>query len=122
VKDEKRAADDAERERFDAWFQRRYSCSNFNSSWEATVAMGHAWNAWQAALSARADGGKDSSDARDAERYRWLSRKVSAHGVIDGWAFGFPSHLTLPAPPLAMREPAAALGQAIDAAIAGEKK
>jgi hypothetical protein len=37
----------SEREDFDAWFQRRYSCSNFNGSWEATAAMGHAWNGWQ---------------------------------------------------------------------------
>lgn len=54
---------------------------------------------------------------KDAERYRWLSRKVSAHGVIDGWAFGFPTHLTLPAPSSAIRDPQAALGEAIDAAI-----
>jgi hypothetical protein len=56
------------------------------------------------------------ADAEDAARYRWLARKVSAHGVIDGWAFGFPTHLSLPAPVLAMRDPEAALGQAIDAA------
>lgn len=55
---------------------------------------------------------------RDALRYRWLARKVSAHGVIDGWAFGFPTHLTLPAPVHAMHDPEAALGEAIDAAIA----
>lgn len=55
--------------------------------------------------------------AIDAARYRWLARKVSAHGVIDGWAFGFPTHLTLPAPALALRDPEKALGEAIDAAI-----
>jgi hypothetical protein len=60
----------------------------------------------------------EPSDAVDAARYRWLARKVSAHGVIDGWAFGFPTHLSLPAPVLAMRDPEAALGQAIDAALA----
>lgn len=56
--------------------------------------------------------------ARDAARYRWLARKVSAHGICDGWQFGFPTAISLPAPALAMRDPEAALGQAIDAAIA----
>jgi hypothetical protein len=125
--DEKRAADDAER---DALVIAEAALADIGDA-EREPGDDLAWcerraaqalPAVRAALSARADGGKDSSDARDAERYRWLSRKVSAHGVIDGWAFGFPSHLTLPAPPLAMRDPAAALGQAIDAAIAGEKK
>lgn len=58
----------------------------------------------------------------DAERFRWLSRKVGAHGVIDGWAFSFPTHLSLPAPVLAIRDPEAALGHAIDAAIAAQAK
>lgn len=53
----------------------------------------------------------------DARRYRWLRRKVSAHGVIDGWAFGFPTHLSLPAPKEAMRDPASGLDAAIDAAL-----
>ena len=52
----------------------------------------------------------------DAERYRWLRRKVSAHGVIDGWTFAFPTHLTLPAPASAMRDPAGGLDAAIDQA------
>lgn len=52
----------------------------------------------------------------DAVRYRWLARKVSAHGICDGWQFGFPTALTLPAPALAMRDPQAALGLAIDTA------
>jgi hypothetical protein len=85
VSNDKRAADDAEREAFEAWANEReldlmpgypgqYSDCNTD----------FAWGAWQAraALSSRADrsepatgavyGGKDSSDARDAERYRWL--------------------------------------------------
>jgi len=52
----------------------------------------------------------------DAERYRWLRRKVSAHGVIDGWTFAFPTHLALPAPASAMRDPAGGLDAAIDRA------
>lgn len=52
----------------------------------------------------------------DAERYRWLQRKVSAHGIIDGWTFAFPTHLTLPAPASAMRDPSGALDAAIDQA------
>lgn len=55
-------------------------------------------------------------DALDAARYRWLRRKVSAHGICDGWQFGFPTALTLPAPAEAMRDPAAGLDAAIDAA------
>jgi hypothetical protein len=53
---------------------------------------------------------------RDAERYRWLRRNVSAHGVIDGWTFAFPTHLALPAPASAMRDPAGGLDAAIDQA------
>lgn len=60
--------------------------------------------------------------ARDAARYRWLARKVSAHGICDGWQFGFPTAISLPAPALAMRDPEAALGQAIDAAIAEQER
>ena len=52
----------------------------------------------------------------DGERYRWLRRKVSAHGVIDGWTFAFPTHLALPAPASAMRDPAGGLDAAIDQA------
>ena len=57
-------------------------------------------------------------DAEDAARYRWLRRKVSAHGICDGWQFGFPTALSLPAPAEAMRDPAAGLDAAIDAARA----
>jgi len=52
----------------------------------------------------------------DAARYQWLRQKVSAHGVIDGWTFAFPTHLTLPAPASAMRDPAGGLDTAIDQA------
>ena len=57
----------------------------------------------------------------DADRYRWLARKVSAHGICNGWQFGFPTAITLPANSLAMRDPETALGQCIDAAIAAQK-
>lgn len=57
----------------------------------------------------------------DAARYEWLSRRVSGHGVCDGWAIGFPTHLTIPASALAMKDPQAALGEAIDAAMAATK-
>lgn len=63
---------------------------------------------------AQAEADSDALRA-DAERYRWLRRKVSAHGIIDGWTFSFPTHLTLPAPASAMRDPAGALDAAIDA-------
>jgi hypothetical protein len=67
--DNKRAADDAEREKFNAWFKSEHTRMAVSPSF-ACKAWARA--AWQAALSSRADGGKDSSDARDAERYRWL--------------------------------------------------
>jgi hypothetical protein len=56
----------SEREDFDAWFQRRYSCSNFNGSWEATAAMGHAWNGWQERVrrTVSADAEKDAALTR----------------------------------------------------------
>jgi hypothetical protein len=57
----------------------------------------------------------------DAERYRWLARKVSAHGICHGWQFGFPTALTLPANALAMRDPETSLGQCIDAAMQKDK-
>lgn len=74
--------------------------------------------AYEAMLSASPTPSDAGGDARDAARYRWLARKVSAHGICDGWQFGFPTALTLPAPALAMRDPGSALGQAIDAAMA----
>jgi hypothetical protein len=54
---------------------------------------------------------------RDALRYRWLARKVSAHKLTTTWQFGFPTALTLPASELAMSNPEVALGQCIDAAL-----
>ena len=54
---------------------------------------------------------------KDAARYRWLARKVGAHGIIDGWAFSFPTHLSLPATSFAMEDPDVALGIAIDEAM-----
>lgn len=73
-----------------------------------------AWWAWQAACA------QSQQAAPDAARYRWLARKVGAHGVIDGWAFSFPTHLTIPAPPIAMYDPERALGESIDALIAAQ--
>jgi hypothetical protein len=67
VNEEKRASDDAERERFEAW----WIDFPLGLKWNDTPMGDRMWLAWQAALSARADG-RDSSDARDAERYRWL--------------------------------------------------
>jgi hypothetical protein len=58
--DNKRAADDAEREKFNAWFKSEHTRMAVSPSF-ACKAWARA--AWQAALSSRADGGKDSSDA-----------------------------------------------------------
>ncbi|SAL26257.1 hypothetical protein [Caballeronia telluris] len=54
----KRAADDAEREAFDTWARGWW----FVDDPDEPSAHEAAWEAWQAALSSRADGGKDSSD------------------------------------------------------------
>lgn len=75
-----------------------------------------AWAIWQAACAQQTS--QSQQDALDAARYRWLARKVGAHGVIDGWEFSFPTHLTIPAPPIAMYDPERALGESIDALIA----
>lgn len=79
---------------------------------------GFAWDFWQAACAQQSD--QSQQDALDGARYRWLARKVGAHGVIDGWAFSFPTHLTIPAPPIAMYDPEKALGESIDALIAAQ--
>jgi hypothetical protein len=105
MKDEKRAADDAERERFEAAgiTSRLSRCTE--PGYEVEYSDPHtqfAWKGWQAALSARADGGKDSSDARDAARYRKF--RLNAYW----WGVGNPTPEELDA--------------RIDAAIAGEKK
>jgi hypothetical protein len=70
MEDNKRAADDANLERYIA-HETHVKCeripgANFYTAAEMAI------DAYKAALSSRADGGKDSSDARDAERYRWL--------------------------------------------------
>jgi hypothetical protein len=77
VTDNKRAADDAEREAFEAWVSasgREHMLERDHPHlWYKDLTVSAWWTAWQAraALSARADGGKDSSDA---ERYRkWVS-------------------------------------------------
>jgi hypothetical protein len=76
-----------EREEFDAWFQRRYSCSNFNSSWEATAAMGHAWNAWQAARRTVSGQEESASDAVEAAALRALDKAAQ-----DGHSFNIESY------------------------------
>jgi hypothetical protein len=58
VSNDKRAADDAEREKFNAWFKSEHTRMAVSPSF-ACKAWARA--AWQAALSSRADGGKDSS-------------------------------------------------------------
>jgi hypothetical protein len=68
-------------------------------------------------------GARLAGDAtKDAARYRWLRYRTSAHGVIDGWTFAFPTHRTLPAPASAMRDVASGLNEAIDAQIAAAPK
>jgi hypothetical protein len=67
VKDEKRAADDAERERFEA--ARRTIAAKFAHATHFDIE----WELWQAALSARADGGK-------GEAVAWLV--TSKRGMI----------------------------------------
>jgi hypothetical protein len=72
--------DDAERQ-FTEWFAKNYPGPDtiiYDPLWHAPKIL----RAARAAMSSRADrlepatgavyGGKDSSDARDAERYRWL--------------------------------------------------
>jgi hypothetical protein len=109
--DAARAADDAERERFEAWAgPHGYNLTKFDGQY-AYQNTHDAREGWQAALSARADGG---SDTRDAERVDWLEQEdemgfyynidhISAN--INGGFNGFKT-----------------LREAIDAAIAGEKK
>jgi hypothetical protein len=66
VSNDKRAADDAERERFEKWALEEeiaFECDGEFFFVEGRNVMYAAWDAWQAALSSRADGGKDSSDA-----------------------------------------------------------
>jgi hypothetical protein len=74
VTDNKRAADDAEREAFEAWVSasgREHMLERDHPHlWYKDLTVSAWWTAWQAALSSRADGGKDSGDARDAERWR----------------------------------------------------
>jgi hypothetical protein len=73
VSNDKRAADDAEREAFEAWAnERELDLTPGYPGQYSDCNTDFAWGAWQAraALSSRADGGKDSSDARDAERWR----------------------------------------------------
>jgi hypothetical protein len=75
--DNKRAADDAEREAFEAWYRKEiHDSTMYRRDAKGSDRFGEycqwfheeSWKAWQAraALSSRADGGKDSSDARDA--------------------------------------------------------
>jgi hypothetical protein len=96
VKDEKRAADDAERERFEAWAgPHGYNLTKFDGQY-AYQNTHDAREGWQAALSARADGGKDSSDAQLGAYVRRL------HGMLGRQVEAFYDN--------------------IDAAIAKEKK
>jgi hypothetical protein len=64
VSNDKRAADDAEREAFEAWAVEN-GWRNFTrvNDGYAVGCLDDDWNVWRAALSARADGGKDGADA-----------------------------------------------------------
>jgi hypothetical protein len=98
MKDEKRAADDAEREDFEFLYATPFRLPvdrTVSDERYCSMETEHAYRAWcmsRAALSARADGGKDSSDAA-----RWR------YAIEQDW-------LT------------SAEVKAIDAAIAGDKK
>jgi hypothetical protein len=111
--DNKRAADDAGRhEALKKWVQEVEGASI-----EVTPLMRFAYgDGWadRAALSSRADGGKDSSDARDAERYRRIRLGLSdVHG--DVYAMVFAGDGDYP-------EDGDDLDRIVDAAIAKEKK
>jgi hypothetical protein len=115
VSNDKRAADDAEREAFEAWANEReldlmpgypgqYSDCNTDFAWDA-------WQA-RAALSSRADGGKDSSDAaldalKRAERF-----------IVNGTEFGY---IRMPDAPDPALDTLPAIRKAIDT-IAKEQK
>ncbi|MGB8510214.1 MAG: hypothetical protein WCD76_17680 [Pyrinomonadaceae bacterium] len=112
--DEKRAADDALTvwraigEEAEAVVQR--GVKYLLLSEEMCIRLG---GALEAALSARADGGKDSSDARDAERYRRIRLGLSdVHG--DVYAMVFAGDGDYP-------EDGDDLDRIVDAAIAREK-
>jgi hypothetical protein len=124
MKDEKRAADDAEQLTLDALFAAQRFIENgiefgyikmpsmeIDDAHQTLPLVQKALAAYQAALSSRADGGKGSSDAA---RIDWLEQEdemgfyynidhISAN--INGGFNGFKT-----------------LREAIDAAIAGEKK
>jgi hypothetical protein len=94
---------------FEQWFRNEVSEGRIYTADEEIAQSG-----WQAALSSRADGGKDSSDARDAERYRRIRLGLSdVHG--DVYAMVFAGDGDYP-------EDGDDLDRIVDAAIAREKK
>lgn len=114
-----KAADDAAADR-DYMLTSDDCIAVLRGQWNGPLAMDKPDRVAQEA--APAAQGEPSDTERDAERYRWLRRKVSAHGVCDGWEIGFPSHLTMPAPAIAMRDPAVGMDAAIDAARSAQQK
>jgi hypothetical protein len=111
MNDNKRAADDAEREKFNAWFKSERTRIAVSPSF-ACKAWARA--AWQAALSSRADGGKDS------DRMDWLCERVI--NVRDPLPYGSRDMFwASPTDDDGGHEPSNLRAQ-IDAASAGEKK
>jgi hypothetical protein len=119
--DNKRAADDAKRYREWKHLREHGRWSNGVPKWARNYAgrmddMTAAVAVIEelASLSSRADGGKDSSDARDAERYRRIRLGLSdVHG--DVYAMVFAGDGDYP-------EDGDDLDRIVDAAIAREKK
>jgi hypothetical protein len=94
MKDEKRAADDAERDTFEEWASMNVGGLHQDHGEYIDADTRKAWDAWQAALSARADGGKG-----EAVRFkspldgRWITapqaecapQQTDAEALYEAW-------------------------------------